>query len=271
MTYIYFIFGIIFGSFINALVWRIYVKSNSKKKKIPDLSILNGRSMCPKCRHKLSVFDLIPVISWLYLGGQCRYCHKPISIQYPFIELLTGILFSMSYIYWPFSFNIWGYLMFVVWLALLILLISLALYDFKYKILPNNLVYLTILLSLIFVVISYFNYDQGLPYILSRIFGIIFSSGFFYLIFQLSQGAWIGGGDVKLCIALGLLLGGPLETVLMLFIASTLGSLITLSLLLVKKFQPKMTIAFGPLLIIGTYICFFFGTQILNWYTSIAG
>jgi prepilin signal peptidase PulO-like enzyme (type II secretory pathway) len=110
-----------------------------------------------------------------------------------------------------------------------------------------------------------------LAYLLSRILGVLFSSGVFYLIFQISKGKWIGGGDVKLCIGLGIILGGPLEVILMLFIASLIGSLISLILLMLRKLKTNMTIAFGPLLISSTFLCFFFGPQILAWYTRLIG
>ncbi|HUY53305.1 MAG TPA: A24 family peptidase, partial [Candidatus Dormibacteraeota bacterium] len=154
---------------------------------------------------------------------------------------------------------------------ILLILVGLAIYDFKYKILPNSLVYLAIFFSLIFTIVYYFECSQGTAYILSRIFGILFSSGIFYLIFQISNGKWIGGGDVKLCVALGIILGGPLEIVLMLFLASLMGSLISVALLMIGRLRANMTIAFGPLLIFSTFLCFFFGPQILNWYTGLIG
>jgi prepilin signal peptidase PulO-like enzyme (type II secretory pathway) len=133
------------------------------------------------------------------------------------------------------------------------------------------MVYMVIGLSILFVFIYFLNFENSFSYILSRFLGILFSAGFFYLIFITSDGKWIGGGDVKLCVALGLLLGGPISTVLMLFIASFSGCLVALFLVITKQFKPKMTIAFGPLLIISTIICFLYDTQILNWYTKIIG
>jgi prepilin signal peptidase PulO-like enzyme (type II secretory pathway) len=261
--------GIIFGSFINALVWRLYLKSKKNHLNNPDESIFKGRSMCPNCKHKLTIIDLIPIISWMYLRGKCRYCHKPISLQYPVVELLTGLLFFLSYRYWPFTFNSLGYLMLAIWLVILIVFVSLALYDVKYKLLPNSLVYIALSLSIIFEFINYINYNHTLSFIISRLLGVIFSSGIFYLIFMISNGKWIGGGDVKLCFSLGLILGGPLEAILMIFIASLLGSFISFLLLILGKFRSNMTIAFGPLLLVGTFICLFFGPQIINWYSSL--
>lgn len=271
MIFIFIILGIILGSFINALVWRLYLKSDVKKKNNSKFSILNGRSMCPECKHQLTAIDLIPIFSWLNLKGKCRYCHKGISIQYPIIELLTGLLFLMSYIYWPINFNTWSYILLIIWLIILVVFISLALYDLKFKILPNNLVYIATFLALIYVLIYYLNFNQSTAYLFARIFGVVFSSGIFYFIYQISNGKWIGGGDVKLCFALGLLIGGPLEAILMLFLASVLGCFISFITLLLGKFKSNMTIAFGPLLIISTFVCFFFGLHIINWYTNFIG
>jgi leader peptidase (prepilin peptidase)/N-methyltransferase len=269
MIYILLVLGIVMGSFINALVWRFYI--NEKKHKFPEkkLSILNGRSICPKCRHLLHPVDLVPVLSWVVLGGKCRYCSKKISPLYPLIEILTGVVFVLSYKYWPFDFNYYGKILFTIWLLLVLITVSLALYDLKYKILPNRWVYSAIVVSLLFILIYYFSFNQGIAFIESRLLGVLFSSGFFYLIFQISKGKWIGGGDVKLCIALGLVLGGPLSAILMLFIASTLGTVVMLGLVMIKKFNIKTTIPFGPLLIISFYLCFLVGSQILNWYSSI--
>ena len=235
MVFILLTFGLIFGSFINALVWRLFLKFNKPNKKNTDYSILKGRSMCPRCKHRLSTVDLVPLFSWFFLRGKCRYCHKPISVQYPLVEFITGLTFVLSYIYWPYNFSSLGKSLFVLWLGILLLLVALAVYDFKYKILPNILVYILIVLSLLFVLIYFFNIDHHLSYLLSRILGILFSAGLFYLIFQVSKGQWIGGGDVKLCIALGLLLGGPLETIFMIFIASSIGCMIALILAIYQK------------------------------------
>ena len=92
--------GLCAGSFVNALVWRLHEQKRSKKAD-KKLSILNGRSMCVHCRHELTWYDLIPLFSWLLLRGKCRYCKKPISWQYPIVELATAAVFVLSYIFWP--------------------------------------------------------------------------------------------------------------------------------------------------------------------------
>ncbi|HUC95914.1 MAG TPA: prepilin peptidase, partial [Candidatus Saccharimonadia bacterium] len=153
--FIVLIFGLIFGSFINAFVWRINVKTKKINKNKVELSILKGRSMCPDCRHQLSALDLIPLLSWVGLRGKCRYCKKPISYQYPLVELLTALLFLLSYIYWPYKLDFLGYSLFAIWLIIILYFVSLAIYDIKYKLLPNIMVYVANYLILAFVIIQF--------------------------------------------------------------------------------------------------------------------
>src|ERR1039458_1315039 len=122
--------GLCMGSFINALVWRLHEQSvktlkptRTKKTWLlrsssDNLSIVHGRSMCPNCRHELSTRDLVPVFSWLALKGKCRYCNKPISLQYPLVELATVLLFIASYLWWPVTLSGAQISIFVLWLAL---------------------------------------------------------------------------------------------------------------------------------------------------------
>src|SRR5690348_8244818 len=106
--------GLGLGSFVNALVWRLHeqelaeeepkhkrAKGKARQLSAKELSIVSGRSMCPDCHHELAPQDLIPVLSWLWLRGKCRYCSKPISWQYPLVELVTAALFIVSYLSWP--------------------------------------------------------------------------------------------------------------------------------------------------------------------------
>ncbi len=266
VTLILLLLGLCFGSFINALVWRIHEQSKPRQKQIAkpkDLSVLKGRSMCPNCGHTLAWYDLLPVASWLSLGGKCRYCSKPISPQYPLVELLTAVLFVFSYAFWPLSFHI---PLFALWLALLTGFIALALYDLKWMILPNRIVFPMQALAVLYV-ITLFVLSKGDFHILSgAILGVVFSAGLFYVLHQLSRGKWIGGGDVKLAVVLGLILGGAGEALLMIFTASLLGSLIGIPLVLAKKTNLKGKLPFGPLLITATIVVYLFGAGFIAWY-----
>ena len=252
-----FIIGLIFGSFINAFVWRIHKNKNW----------VSDRSICPQCKHVLQAKYLIPVASWLWLRGKCAYCKKSISWQYPVVELLTGLIFAVSYLLWPASFDIYQIILFILWLKIIVLLISLMVYDIKWMLLPDKLVVPLTVLSLLFVLLLNVN-PVDLAGILFALFGGAILFGIFYALFQLSKGAWIGGGDVKIAFALGLLAGTPINVILLLFMASVIGTITALPTLISKKNALKMKIPFGPFLIVATVIVFFWGNNIINWYTT---
>src|SRR3954447_24820678 len=113
------VLGLSLGSFINALTWRLHEKKDWVK----------ARSQCPHCGHTLAAKDLVPVFSWLSLSGRCRYCGRPISKQYPAVEILTGLLFVISYLCWPADLNDSGQkLLLITWLVSLIGLVALLVY-----------------------------------------------------------------------------------------------------------------------------------------------
>jgi prepilin signal peptidase PulO-like enzyme (type II secretory pathway) len=262
--------GLAIGSFINALVWRLQQQSLPKTKRPKvNLSIARGRSVCVHCKHKLAWHDLIPVFSWLYLRGKCHYCKRQISWQYPVVELATASLFVLSFIFWPFllaSLSAW--LKFAVWLGILTVLIALALYDFKTKLLPNKL--LTPLALLVFAdfVLKISN-GFNLAILLSAVSGLLAFGGVFYVLYQVSGGKWLGGGDVKLSLIMGAYLANPLKGILAIFLSSLLGTLIVLVMLIRGKVRLKMQLPFGPMLVAGTLLTIFFGQNLLDWYTGL--
>ncbi|HSX44370.1 MAG TPA: prepilin peptidase [Candidatus Saccharimonadales bacterium] len=222
--------------------------------------------MCPDCHHELHALDLIPVISWVALRGRCRYCHKPISWQYPVVELLAAILFLVSYHYWPLKWGVLGTIQFSFWLIFLAGFMALIVYDLRWMLLPDRIVFPLQWLAVIYAILNVTFSHTGVHGILQVAFSVLCSAGFFYLLYQVSQGKWIGGGDVKLAVVLGLVLAGPAKSVLMLFIASLLGTLIGVPLLLQGKAKLKSRIPFGPFLIIATIIVFLFGGSFISWY-----
>lgn len=247
--------GLAAGSFVNALVWRLHE---------PKLSIWKGRSMCPNCHHTLRAKDLVPVLSWLSLKGRCRYCHKPISAQYPLIELLTACLFVLSYLAWPEALNGAEVIRFSAWLMCVTGFVALMIYDLRWMLLPHKLVYpligVVIGQWLVVWLIDGLNRSQ-----LSGIaLGGLIGGGFFYLLFQLSAGKWIGGGDVKLGFLLGLIVADGLLAWLMLFVAALLGSLVSVPLLLSGKASRRSRIPFGPFLIAGAVIVVLFGQALVD-------
>ncbi len=262
--------GLCFGSFVNALVWRLHEQEKDTKShklsKQPSLSIVNGRSICPGCKHTLAPKDLVPVLSWLSLGGRCRYCGKPISGQYPLVELATAGLFVASYFWWPVAVNGIQDAIFGLWLMILIGLIALLVYDLRWSLLPNRIIHPLNVIATGMALISIVSANKPLIALLNTILAVVVGGGIFYLIFQVSRGKWIGGGDVRLGWLLGLIVATPARSVLFIFLASLIGSLVSLPLLASHRLKRTSTIPFGPFLIIATIIVQLFGHSILFWY-----
>ncbi len=264
--------GLCMGSFVNALVWRVHEQERPQKRgpkgqkqlTDKDLSILRGRSMCPHCHHTLAVADLIPVLSWLWLRGRCRYCNKPISWQYPVVELLTAAVFVLSFIYWARPLQGTHLIELGIWLILLVGLVALLIYDLRWMLLPNRIMYSLIALAILQVLLlaalkgNWHNLWQVL-------LSVGVGGGFFYVIFQISDGRWIGGGDVKLGFLIGLVLGDPLLCFLALFLASLLGVIVSLPLLVSGRLQRRSRLPFGPFLIVALIIVRLCGVAVLAW------
>jgi prepilin signal peptidase PulO-like enzyme (type II secretory pathway) len=271
------IFGILglgLGSFINAWVWRTRqsldddgnpIKLSKAKKE--SISILKGRSMCTECKHSLSAVDLIPVFSWLYLGGKCRYCRKHISAQYPIVELSTAILFIVSYMALSPELA-WEWTGLLTWLAGLVGLIALAVYDARWYVLPNSILRPIYIIVGIGIVAQFI---LGRP--LSDIWGIIAAtiicSGLFGFVYWASKGKWIGGGDVNLGLLTGPLIATAIGAFISLFFASIAGLIWAIVLMIKGKAKATSPIPFGPFLIAGAIIAVLYGNQIISWYESL--
>lgn len=282
------ILGLCLGSFVNALVWRIHEqnaessKKKSSKKRLAELSVLKGRSICPNCKYQLKAVDLIPLVSWLSTKGKCRYCQKPISPQYPLVEAATAALFVLSYVYWPslvasatnncpspslfHGASLADNLLFGLWLATLTGLVALLIYDLRWYILPNRIIYPLAAISGLYALILVINAHDPVNALINVVLAVLVGGGIFYVLFQLSGGKWIGGGDVKLGFVLGLFLATPARSLLMIFIASLLGTLISLPLMANDKLKKTSIIPFGPFLIVAAIIVQLFGIAIINWY-----
>jgi prepilin signal peptidase PulO-like enzyme (type II secretory pathway) len=222
--------------------------------------------MCPHCRHELKPRDLVPVLSWLILGGKCRYCNKSISVQYPLVELITAGIFVASYIWWPTQFTVAQVIIFELWLVLLTGLMALLIYDLRWMLLPNRILYpLGYVAALLALVAASTGGDVPIA-VLNTALGLLVGGGLFYGLFQLSQGKWIGGGDVKLGWLLGAVAGTPGRALLLIFLASILGCLVSLPLLASNRTKANSLIPFGPFLIVAAIIVQLFGADILHWY-----
>jgi len=266
------IVGLCLGSFVNALVWRLHEQTAESAKKQPDkhylkrLSVAKGRSICPDCKHELATRDLVPVLSWLSLKGKCRYCGRPISMQYPLVELSMAGLFVASYLWWPLSIHGAQTAIFILWLALLTGLLALLVYDLRWQLLPNRLVYPLTVVAMAIAVITVAAAARPAIALLDVILAVIIGGGVFYVLFQVSGGKWIGGGDVRLGGLLGLVAATPARSFLFIFLGALGGSLVSVPFLASGRLKRTSVIPFGPFLIAGIIIVQLFGTDILNWY-----
>lgn len=252
-----FIFGIAIGSFINCIIYRLEIKEG----------FVSGRSKCPHCKDEIKFYDLIPIISYFILRGKCRYCKQKISIQYPLVELLTGMVFLFIFfqqgILELFSFFIaieTTYLLLVFFLMIIIFI-----YDLKHYLIPDEAVYTAIALVTTWrggtLLAGIIDIRQVAIYLFSglAVFGLFLS------IFILSRGLWIGFGDVKLVLFIGIFLGFP-EIFIALFSSFILGAIIGSVVIVFRKRGTGTEIPFAPFLITGTALALFWGELIMGWY-----
>lgn len=268
------ILGAIFGSFVNALVWRVHEqaalvgkKGKAVVRRRKELSMTKGRSMCPHCGHTLAAKDLVPIFSWLWLHGKCRYCGVKIPDS-PIVEAVLGVLFVVSYIAWPNSFRGLGLSVFIIWLGLLVGFAALAVYDLRWYLLPNRIVLvLTILAAMQALTAAAFARDPNKLWL--PIAGAVVIAGLFWGLYQVSSGRWIGGGDVKLAVALGILAGTPLRALMLIFFASLIGTLMSVPQLLQGREGLMQRIPFGPALLLATIVVVLWGSSVSVWYQGL--
>ena len=275
VTVMLFVLGACIGSFVCASVWRMHEQlqltskkklSGADKRHLEALSIRTGRSMCGHCKHPLAAKDLVPLVSWLWLRGKCRYCGVSIGYSEPLAELSLAILYVISYVFWPQTWNAQGIFDFGVWLVILAGFLALSIYDFKWFLLPDKIVLPLTLLTVAKVFVDAVVFHQGFGSFVGGATGALVIGGLFYALFALSNGRWIGGGDVKIAAMLGLLAGGPLKALFVIFFSSVLGTLATLPLLVRGKAGKNTHIPFGPFLMAATFLVVLFGSQIVHAY-----
>lgn len=258
-----FVLGAIFGSFILVVVDRMKAGRDW----------VRGRSACEHCKHTLSAVDLIPILSWLMSKGKCRYCHKRLSIAYPLMELFLGVAFVTSYQFWPYDLSeSYSAALLVTWLAALVIMAGLFIYDLRWFLLPNKLVYPLIAVAVVWVGILAIHPNLESPGALDYVLSLLVSAGLFFVLSMISKGKWIGDGDVRLGVAIGLFTGSWAQSWLVIFIASVVGVMSIVPGLFRKKQSVKkvvkMKVPFGPLLLIGLFIVVLFGSTVVDWYVS---
>ena len=268
--------GVVLGSFAGAQVWRVRARQLRTDKQTGhpydkhewrQLRVLlqgtlrDDRSRCLQCGHVLAWYDLLPVVSWLSTGGRCRYCQQFIGWFELVMELVLGVGLALSYLVWPWALPA-SSLLFAVWVVVALVLMILAAYDAKWQLLPDPLNYGLMALGALFVLVRMTTlHDVDL---VSLAGAVALLAGLYGGLYAISRGAWIGFGDVKLCVGLALLLGDWRLAFMTLFFSNMLGCIIVLPGLVRGQLNTRSQVPFGPLLIIGCVISLLFGGHILR-------
>lgn len=239
---IVFLYGITIGSFLNVLIYRLPKKEN----------IVTTRSHCMSCGNQLKWYDLVPLFSYLVLRGKCRKCKAKISVQYPLIEGLNGVLYILVFSVYGISVET------LLYCLLSSALLALSVIDLRTYEIPVGFQYFILVLGIARVATDYKNW-------LLYVIGFFAVSVFLYLIVLISKGAAMGGGDVKLMAVCGLLIGWKM-ILLSLAVGCILGSVI--HLLRMKFSGQEHMLAMGPYLSLGIMISVLWGNQFLTWYLS---
>ena len=241
------IFGLVIGSFLNVCICRI---ANEESIAFPP-------SHCTNCGYELKAKDLIPVLSYIFLGGKCRSCKEKISIQYPIVEILNAILYIAIYLKFGFTLNLFKFCLFAS------LLIVIRFIDFKTKYVYNSTVVFGVVSGILFAVLEWME-TKSIPW--NYIAGAFIGFGIIYLIVILTRG--MGEGDIDIALICGLFLGikGILVT---LFLAIILGGIVATIILIFKLKERKAEIAFGPYLAIGGIIACLYGSRLIDIYLGL--
>lgn len=276
--------GLCFGSFAGATVWRLRARQlvadkaageEFDKKELKRLlpltkkSFANDRSRCLHCGYELHWYDLVPLLSWLSIGGKCRNCRKPIGYFEPLIELGVAAFFVLSYVFWPVQIiDPITAVQFGLWLVAGVLFAMLFAYDAKWFLLPDVINISLAVVGALYAATVVIQSADIVMVLLNILGSVGIMSGLYLLLYLASKGNWIGFGDVKLGLGLGLLLADWRLAFLALFAANLIGCLIVIPGLLSGKLKAKSHVPFGPLLIVGTILAVLFGLKVIELYFS---
>ena len=242
------VLGACIGSFLNVVIYRLPLGQ----------SIVSPPSRCPKCGHRLRWYDNVPILGWVLLGGRCRQCKNPISIQYPIVELMTALLFVI-----------------VVWLTppgpllvsrLLLVCILIALFgiDLEHQILPNSITLPGIVAGVLLSLIAPPGWRDALLGVLLGA-GILYAIAGGYYLWRREEG--LGMGDVKMLAMIGAFLGWKAVLVTMV-LSSFSGAAIGLALIAAQRGGMKLALPFGTFLAIGALVAMFVGQPLIDWYSG---
>ncbi len=242
-----FFLGAVIGSFLNVVIYRLP----------HDESLLSPPSHCPVCGHKLAWYDMIPIFSYIFLKGRCRYCGEKISIRYPLIEALTGFAFVGIGLRFGWSLEFFEYIIFAS------LLIAVGFTDLFYGVVPDLIVIPGSIVGFVFSII------RGKKVFFSSLFGALLLFGFFVIVILLTKGG-MGEGDATFGAMIGSFIGLQFS-VATLIISFILGSIVGILLMIFMKKKGKDTMPFGPYLAISAYFVALYGYQILLIYEKMFG
>ncbi|AMW99498.1 prepilin peptidase [Rummeliibacillus stabekisii] len=239
------VFGFAFGSFYNVVGLRVPRHE----------SIVSPPSHCEGCGRRLSALDLVPVLSYLFLGGKCRTCDAKIGFFHPFMELLTGLFFGLAYLHFGPSREL------IVALLFISLLVIITVSDIVYMLIPDKVLLPFALILIILRVVS------PLEPWWDAFAGAVIGFSILFLIALVSKGG-MGGGDIKLFFVIGLVLGIQ-HTMLALFLSALIGLVAGLIGILWQKKGRKQPIPFGPWIALASLIVYFYGENLLEWYSNL--
>lgn len=241
------VIGLCLGSFLNALACRTGTGQ----------SIARGRSRCPFCKSTIAWYDLIPVVGFAILRAKCRHCYKPISWQYPLVELTTAAALYCLYARFGLTSEFW------LAATTTVFLVPIFLTDWRYYIIPDSLS----VTGLVVVVILQLWFGVSIK---SLFISVFVGAGFFAWQYILSRGQWIGAGDIRLGALMGAALGFS-RTLVALFLAYIVGAAVALVLIARGKKQAESHLPFGTFLAVATFVALLCGAEIAEVYHHLAG
>ena len=249
LSCLFFLYGVIIGSFLNVCILRIPRNE----------TIVTTPSHCMTCGHKLAWYDLFPLFSYLFLGGKCRYCKAKISWQYPLVEFLNGVLYLLVFLVMGIGTNVIGTVYVIIVCIFLSTMLVLSGIDITHQIVPDKINLFIFILGVIVTILDYQNWP-------THIIGLFAVS---VPLFILLLFGGMGGGDVKLYAASGLLIGWKLA-LLSIMLASVFGAIASVILLIIGKAKDggKTRIPFVPFIALSMLVVVLWGNDIINWYIT---
>jgi prepilin signal peptidase PulO-like enzyme (type II secretory pathway) len=258
MSIVFFVLGLCFGSFVNMLVYRTAVQYDLMSDIRCQMSD-KKRSFCDFCGRQLRWYENVPVVSWIFQKGKTKCCKKKLPLSYPVVELTMAILFMVYELimFHRLDMAAWQLVLFLIGLIIIVLLVFEFVFDWKYMILPDFSTVILILMALIMITLSKEN-------LFWQFVAALGASGFFLFLNLATKGNGMGMGDVKLAVFMGLFLGTQ-KIILALYIAFIVGAAWGIVLMILKKANKKSQVPFGPFMILGFWVAWWWGDLIFKF------